>query len=92
MGKRIKIAVGADPLIHESAQKRIHRPIVRLAQDIPAGDLKPGERTHHRKIRPLRETRGISPTEHQFNVLWILARHMTREHILNHGAHRLRTH
>ncbi len=39
MGKRIKIAVGADPLIHESTQKRVHRPIVRLAQDIPAGNL-----------------------------------------------------
>ena len=85
----VEIGVAPDPLVHLAAQERPDRPVARLAQDIPAGDLQPSEGAHHRRIGPLGETRGIDPAEHQLQVLRVLPRHVALEDVLDHRPHRL---
>ena len=58
MGQGVEIGIGADALVHAPAEKRVDRPVAGLAENVPAGDLKPGKGTHDGEVGPLREARA----------------------------------
>ena len=53
---RLEICIGAQPFIHLAAKQRMHRPVQRLADNIPAGHFKTADDALNRGIRPVAET------------------------------------
>jgi len=87
---RVKVGVGANAVVHPSADQGMHGPVAIFAENIPTGDFKPRERAHHGQIWALRKPGGIGAAEHQLDILGVLTLHMTAKDIRDHGSHRFR--
>ena len=87
---RVEVGVGAQPVAGATAPERVDRAAARLAEDVPAGDLEPGEGAHHGRVRTLAEAGRIGPAKHQLDRLRALAGHVALEDVGDHRAHRRR--
>ena len=90
IGARIDVGIAAQPVTEPPPPEGMDRPVMGLAENVPAGDLEARKGAHHRGIGPLGEPGGIGAAEHPFDVLGRLPLHVAREHVSDHGAHGLR--
>ena len=89
-GTRIKISVGAQPLVHLAAQQLIDGLVERLAHDVPAGHLEPAEHAHQGDVGPQRITTAVDIAPQGLDPEGIGAEHMMLENILDHRDNDLR--
>ena len=88
---RIKVAIGAQALVHAAPEQLIDRLIDRLADDVPAGHLQPAHHAHQRQIRPQGKARAMTLAPHGLDMKRITSQEVAREHVLDHGRDDLGT-
>ena len=87
--RRIEIGIGAQTLIHLAAQKRMYRPVKRLADNVPASHFQAAENTLNRGIRPVRKARSMHLTPELLYPVGCFTLQIAGEHILCHMADHL---
>ncbi len=82
---RVEIGIGAQLLMHRAAEQICDRAAGGLADDVPAGDLQPGDDAHHGRVGPLGETARIGGAPEALDSVRIMAEQVALEHVVDQG-------
>ena len=90
-GPRVDIGIGAQPLVHATAQEVVDRLPRLLADDVPAGHLERARAPRHqRQIGVLGVACRVHASPERLDLVRILALKVAREYVLEHARHQLR--
>ncbi len=71
-----------------AAEQLAHRPVERLADDVPAGHLQPARHAHHRRIGALGEAAAVAGAQEALGLERAVAFEMAGEGVLDDGDER----